>query len=480
MQKLNAVFLCLLTAWTLTAQKHDNNWIFGISAQPFNNPNGVLMHFEQGYPTFSVENIRQYYGPYCAVCSDSSGNLIFHTNGRSIRNKKHQIMENGDTINPGAVWQEYQFGYPSVTGGFALPAPGLSNRYYLIHTSLNNGNLPTPICPILYYTLIEVNPDEDGSVISKNNILAEGDIPSPVAIKHGNGRDWWVIAGDYLNHKYQTFLIDPDGVHFMFDQALTPGAFASSSGYHEVSPDGRYFVNNDDVSVLWIYDFDRCSGLLSHPRLLPYQPPVFWTATNVFSPDSRFLYVGTHLVVYQLDMKTIDEPVIAFDTIARYEYGASPAPPAYTHFYQPALAPDTKIYYATFSETDAYHVINRPKLPLLASNFDQRGLIIPKKRDLTWCHFPAYRLGRWSDSPCDTLPFAGQIEDSFNHIPWRPATIPAEKEALSIHIMHLPPSFHVPDNVPKEPADNPMSPIRMLEHERFIQKQKLKEYDHKE
>lgn len=481
MQKLSCVLLCLLTTWALTAQQHDNNWVFGISAQPYNVPNGVLMHFDQGYPTFSVENIRQYYGLYCAVCSDSSGNMLFHTNGRAIRNRQHQIMQNGDSINPGSIWEQFLFGYPSATSGFAIPAPGYSNRYYLIHTSSNNDHLIDPAFPILYLTTIDMNANGGlGKVLSKNDTLAVGDIPNPVAIKHGNGRDWWLIVGDYLNNKYQTFLIDPGGAHYMFDQVITPGAFASTSGYHIASPDGRYFVNNDDVTGLWIYDFDRCTGLLSQPRLLPYQPPVFWTASNAFSPDSRFLYVGTHLVVYQLDMKTIDEPVIAFDTIARYEYGASPAPPAYTHFLTPELALDGKIYYTTFSETTAYHVLNSPGAPLLSSGFSQRGVITPKKHGDTRCYFPVYRLGRWSDSPCDTLPFAGPVEDHFRHVPWEGTTSSAEKEPNSIHIMHLPTSFHIPENVLRGLADNPLSPIRMLENELLIQKQKMKDHDPKE
>lgn len=479
LMKKNYCFAILLLApFLLYAQKHDNNWIFGTSSNPYNNPNGVLMHFEQGYPTFSLENIRQYYGLYCAICSDSSGNLLFHTNGRAIRNKVHQIMENGNVINPGTIWEQYLFGYPSLTGGFAIPAPGYSNRYYLIHTSANNDNEPFPAFPVLYSSTIDMNANGGlGKVISKNDTLAVGDIPSPVAIKHGNGRDWWIIVGDYQNDKYQTYLVDPSGIHFVFDQIITPAAFSSTSGYHSASPDGRFFVNNDDVSGLWIYDFDRCSGLLSHPRLLPYQPPVFWTSTNVFSPDTRFLYVGTHLVVYQLDMETIDEPVIAFDTIARYEYGASPSPPYYTHFMAPELAPDAKIYYTTFNETNAYHVLNRPKSPLLAADFSQRGLTIPKRRDGTRCYFPSYRLGRSLNAPCDTLPYAGTQEEYFTHVPYKSAKTTRSVE--EIQILHLPPTFHLPNHVPDSPPENPLSPVRMQESQKKIQQQKSRSNDPK-
>ena len=478
MKKYYYLHLFLLLTLGVKAQQHDNNWIFGISNQPFNVPNGVIVHFDQGYPTFSIENIRQYYGPYCAIASDSSGNLLFHTNGRAIRNRMHQIMENGDSINPGRLWKEFIFGYPSATSGFAVPAPCYSNRYYLIHTSAQNDFPVYPYFPVLYSSTIDMNANGGlGKVISKNDTLAMGDIPSPVAIKHGNGRDWWLIVGDYLNKKYQTFLIDPGGIHFMFDQNIAPEAFSSTSGYHLASPDGNHFINNDDVSGLWIYDFDRCTGLLSHPRVLPYQPPEFFTSTNAFSSNSRFLYVGTHLVVYQLDMQTIDAPAIAFDTIGRYEYGASPSPPAYTHFLTPKFAHDGRVYYTTFSSTNTYHVLNQPEAPLLASDFSQRGVILPKNHDETTYIFPSYTLGRLSDSPCDTLPFAGPSEERFRHIAWEPPSSQADKEMETVHIMHLPSNFHIPD-ASKGAPDNPLSPVRLLEQATHPQRQKAKDDDH--
>jgi hypothetical protein len=41
---------------------------------------------------------------YCILCSDSTGNLLFHTDGRQLRNRLHQVMEGGDVINPGQMW----------------------------------------------------------------------------------------------------------------------------------------------------------------------------------------------------------------------------------------------------------------------------------------------------------------------------------------------------------------------------------------
>lgn len=452
-----------------TAQMHDNNWIFGYNYDSPSNNNGTLLHFEHGYPEFTVENVKHDFGLYCILCSDSTGNLLFHTNGRQIRNRLHNIMEGGDTINPGPVWVDYPNDYPTITSGLAIPAPGLTNHYYLIHTSSDY----TPVLsPFLYYSLIDMNANSGlGKVVAKNVVIAEGDVPSPVAIKHGNGRDWWLVVGNYATKTYQIFLIDPNGLHLIFEQNIAPDSFLDY-GYNKASPDGSIFVNNDGKFGLWFFDFDRCSGMLSHPRVLPYQPTIFSTSTNAFSPDGRFFYAGTHLVLYQLDMQTIDSSYISLDTISRYEYGASPNPPFYTHFLLPELAPDGKIYYTTFNNSRAFHVLNRPNQPLLASDMAQRGLILSHHNANTRCYFPNYRLGKWLNSPCDTLSFTTPHGSSFKDIPWS-----GNRRITSIEeikVLKLPPGFIIPapNSLSPQEGYNPINMETLERKEMELKRQK--------
>jgi hypothetical protein len=39
---------------------HDNNWIFGYTFGA-GNTDGTLLHFENGYPEFKLENVQQDY-----------------------------------------------------------------------------------------------------------------------------------------------------------------------------------------------------------------------------------------------------------------------------------------------------------------------------------------------------------------------------------------------------------------------------------
>jgi hypothetical protein len=456
MRLINTFILLFFLVPFASAQMHDNNWIFGFNDNSPTNSNGTLLHFEDGYPAFTIENVQHDFGLYCIVCSDSTGNLLFHTNGRRIRNRLHNIMQGGDTINPGPVWTDFPNDYPSITGGIAVPAPGLSNHYYMIHTSAGY-NISTPF-PILYYSLIDMDQNGGlGKVVLKNMILAQGDIPSPVAIKHGNGRDWWLVVGDMLSQTYQIFLISPDGIKLAHQQNIAPASL-TNYGYAQASPDGNIFVSNDDSTGLWIFDFDRCNGLLSHPRVLPYQPPKFWTASNAFSSDGRFFYAGTHLVIYQLDMQKIDSTYLSFDTIARYDYGSCPSSIIYTQFLLPELGPDSKIYYTTFNRTKAFHALNLPKFPLLASDMAQRGLELPSQNDETRCYFPNYRLGKWSNSPCDTIGFTSPPGSGFKDVPWPESR--KIKSTEEIKVLKLPPGFHIP-SIDVQSSEQDYNPLNM-------------------
>jgi hypothetical protein len=60
-------------------------------------------------------------------------------------------------------------------------------------------------------------------VIEKNKVIATGDLPSPVIVKHGNGRDWWLIVGDMISQNYFIYLIDSKWNSFKTRTKYRPG-----------------------------------------------------------------------------------------------------------------------------------------------------------------------------------------------------------------------------------------------------------------
>lgn len=416
-------FWLLLFSMSLTAQKHDYIWYFGYANNSSDSKlGGMTMTFHQSPPRIYPEKKKIDLGLYTCICSDSSGHMAFYTNGISIQNKTHNLMENGDTINPGYLWNKYKTqSYTGEATPMAIPAPGYHNHYYLIHlaTELDNDYYKNP----LYYSLIDMNANNGlGKVVKKNQVLiqapAKGSLLIPVITKHGNGRDWWIVTGVYDEPIQYVFLVSPSGISGPFIQQIGPPFPASEGGANNVfSPDGNTYVRTDARNGLRIYDFDRCAGLLSNLRIVPYTKP-FYTYRHAISPNSQFLYGQTFTEIAQFDLRAPDIGA-SLDTVAVFDGFVVPFLPFTTEFMLGGLGPDGKIYFATSSSTMGIHVINRPNLPGSACDFQQHAIILPKFNDGTMPRFPNYRLGQWQDSPCDTLPHR-PAGDGFTPTPYLP------------------------------------------------------------
>ncbi len=446
------------------AQKHDYNWIFGY----LNNSSDTLLgganiNFNYAPPFIYRQQKKVNMSFYCGVCSDSLGRLLFYTNGISIRDTTHNVMLNGDTINPGPVWLNWQHdSYPNGPFCFGLPAPGASNQYYFFH--MGTAITTTVITSPFYFTLIDMNVNNGlGAVTKKNQVLlpVAGDYIDPVAVKHGNGRDWWIITGALSTPTIYTFLLDPDGVHGPFETEMAfdfPGDEYQS--VNAMSPDGRTYIRCDGINGLHIYDFDRCTGTFGGLRVLPFADPEFFGFATVFAPDSRHLYVSSRRFVTVLDLYATDIAA-TLDTLAYLDGQASPFQPFVTGYWNPNLGPDGKIYYATTNSTLAMHVIHSPILPGFGADMQQHGLDLPKFNDGTMCLFPNYRLGRWAGSPCDTLGYQGP-GGGFEHRVYEP---PAQRRGTAGYTL-LPPIGKPSDKPRIKPPGMAEMALRRLEEQR--------------
>ncbi|MFN0036010.1 MAG: hypothetical protein ACKVUS_13185 [Saprospiraceae bacterium] len=433
------------------AQKHDYNWLFGYYNNVHPLLGGANINFNTMPPSIYVETKKIDLSFYCGVCSDSSGHLAFYTNGISIRDTTHNRMLNGDTLNPGPIWLDWQNdSYPNGPFCFALPAPGQHNQYCFFHMATVVTDSFAGTSPF-YYTIVDMEGNNGlGQVTQKNQLLLPGsdtdnrDYIDPVAVKHGNGRDWWVITGEVQSPLMHIFLLDPDGVHGPFTTVMPyqfPGTDYQS--VNDISPDGNTYIRAAGTLGLYIFDFDRCSGTLGNLRAMPFANQDFFGFATVFAPDSKHLYLSSRQAVTVIDLSATDI-IASLDTLAYFDGKASPQQPFVTGFWNPNLGPDGKIYYATTNSTLSMHLIHNPDLPGHAADVEQHGLSLPKYNSGTMCLFPNYRLGEWEGSPCDTL--NGQRPgDGFAKSDWYPPAL-ARPEGYTL----LPPLF---DNA--QPSEQP-------------------------
>ena len=387
------------------AQKHDYSWVTGYSfngPEPFGN---LRIDFNYKPPIVIKENLNMNFQSCRGAFSDSSGNLLFYTNGIRIFNKNHKLMENGNAINPGQVWNNsQQYGYVSTSPVVTFPLPESDSIYYLFHSDVyTGGSVSLAYTKHFYYSIIDLKANNGlGRVLAKNQVLMEGDVMWPAFVKHANGRDWWIMGMQRADTKHNLFLLSPKGLTGPYVQDIgppfVPTEYESESLFSE---DGRYFLRHDAKTALRLYDFDRCTGQLSNLRIIPFQEPLhsFYAA---FSPNNRFLYLSRPGIVWSLDLQAEDLSS-SFDSVSYWELNYYPTYPWSSVHGLNQLGPDGKIYWSNMTSTQAMSIMHQPDLPGDAADCEEEGLTLPRWSDLGICQFPNYRLGEWDGSPCDTL-----------------------------------------------------------------------------
>lgn len=296
--KSKILLLFLLFSTQLTAQiRRDAVWCFGDSVQ---------IDFNQSPPVISNCAIRTR-GTACSI-TDSLGNILFYCQTfhrllqvandlmGAVFNSHNQLMENGDSLVGLGWYHEMQI----------IPNPANSNQYYIFHTGVTT-------YPELYYSVIDMTYNNGlGKVIQKNTLLnsfnGEFVTDGLSAIKHGNGRDWWLLFKTYndVNDTIHRYLISDQGISTEMIQRIGYPPFASVL-HLCFNNSGSKMVLVSASGLLEYYDFDRCTGLLSNRIQINPETQIpadfFWSAA--FSPNDSVLYVSvldTLNCLYQYDL----------------------------------------------------------------------------------------------------------------------------------------------------------------------------------
>ncbi len=396
MKTIASIFLTLFY-FTSFCQKYDNNWQVCYSTD-FDLPTKYwFMNFDSASPTFEKYFSPIIYTRTSLVMSDVEGEVIFYSNGCHIADATHSIMQNGDSINWGVQWDPFGFELPFST----ISIPDLSHEgiYYYFYSNVDTTYVNTFQFSIehILYSVIEENANNGlGTVVSKDDTLINGVfLAYPAAVKHANGRDWWIITPDWLESKYNTHLLGENGISspFVQDIGYKPTDQVDATGNKLFTPDGTKYLDYDAKNGIRLFDFDRCTGLLSNPQncdILYYQ-----LGGAAFSPNSRFLYVtqGHYLLQYDLAANDLCSSV---DTIAYTDND-------YLLLYL-VLAPDGKIYIHTYQQAiPVMQVIHNPNLKGDLAQFEWNALTLPCDNIAEIPNYPNYRLYDIPGSPCDTL-----------------------------------------------------------------------------
>jgi hypothetical protein len=406
-----------------------NVWCFGDSA---------ALDFNGGAPVPTSSSVIS--RGSCVSISDTSGDLLFYAftragiagNSGRVYNKNHVLMDNGDSLLGQGWYQELVI----------VPDPAADSSFYIFSIGVTNSSSPG-----LFYSKVVFSNNNINGIITQKNIQLQSFkmVDCINAVKHGNGRDWWVIfrKSDFplsFNNDFYTFLITPSGIQNVSIQSIgIPNG--TNNGHITFSPDGTKMVFINLAGIIELFDFNRCTGILNNSITIatdPGVPPWGWNWSCEFSPDASKLYVTssetiTYLFQYDLNSSNISATKDTLWTLSFPQYAGGGL----------KRALDNKIYLSTWyydgfntpypysdSVYNMYNmnlsVINQPNSLGSACDFQPYSFFLGGKRTyLGLPNNPDYDLPALAGSPCDTLvsqnELAGAAAVGSLHVYFHPA-----------------------------------------------------------
>jgi hypothetical protein len=399
------ILVFLILSFLSSAQKHDNIWLMGYgggSQSPDDDYFGIsVLDFSNGILSITDNQVIEmnFASANTGYCN-TEGNLLYYSNGIYLEDASFQIMLNGEGLNE---WDE--FGLSLSQGVLALPFPGNEDKSVLLNAE--KGYIPGWSLEVvgLYYSIIDMNGNNGlGEVVLKREplIIDTLEYGKLTATKHANGRDWWILINESHTNRFYKILLDPTGIS-VHDNQTVGMPNEEGLGQAVFAPDGTMYVMYNSVSVelgqfIEIYDFDRCTGILSNHRRIHFDETAYSGGVAI-SPNSQYLYVSSYEYIYQFDLWAGDIESTKI-TVAVYDGFQSPFG---SKFYLAQLAPDGKIYLNCPNGENVLHVIHSPDEQGLSCNVEQHGIQLPTPNSFSLPNYPNYRLGALSGSPCDSL-----------------------------------------------------------------------------
>jgi hypothetical protein len=348
------VAIILLLAANLPAQGPIMNWAFG---------NKCGLSFSTTPPASFQTSITAPEG--CASISDAGGNLLFYSDGVTIWNRTHQVMQNGSGL----------FGGPSSTqAALIIKKPLNNNEYFLFTTDEQCG--PNGVC----YNIVDMSlASGNGSVTIKNQLITTGVTEKIAATLHCNQTDFWVLVTQCNSNVFKSYLVTNGGVNST-PVISSVGPVPSSTvgaGEMKISPNGNLIASvcasSNNYPVV-IYNFDPSTGFVSNP--LPIQSASGICYGCSFSPDGSKLYVSKSDTIVEWDVCGASGTAIV---ASRTGFRVQPSGGTTHYPTSMQIGPDGKVYVsmtAFSSFPQAISVINAPNQMYPLNAFTNTAIVV--------------------------------------------------------------------------------------------------------
>ena len=398
-------FITFLCAALTFAQEEASFWYFGQNA-------GLQFDVASGTVTAITDGqLNTLEG--CTSISDTSGNLLFYSDGRTIWNANHVPMANAsEALGTGLKGDD-----SSTSSGLIVPKPQDATKYYIftVDEPHHNNTSAFPdqsdgdgVNEGLQYSLVDINLDGglgDVDDMEKNVPLITYDETNPdeveykcsekiTAVRADDCSSFWVIT--HFVNKFYAFKVDVDGVDT--DPVISTvgptvpvsGYRRNALGYMKASPDGSKIAvahfgfaevpGGNAPGGVYLFDFNNDTGEVTNSIELygvdqedsPYGVEFSSENTKLYATINAGRLGNGASSVYQWDLLSADIPasIQTIHTSNTLSAGAL------------QLGLDKRIYRAQLDfsnpgESGSYlGVINNPDALGAAANYQEDGILL--------------------------------------------------------------------------------------------------------
>lgn len=388
--------LLFFSGFSMYGQGEANNWFFG---------NGAGMHFDANGNVTSLPNGQVFTTEGCSSISNANGDLLFYTDGRTVWDRNHIKMPNGDYFAGKGL-----FGDPSSTqSGIIVPKPNDPNIYYIFTVDEPHHD-NAAVYPVRNTAVSQTEDDgfnngfnysvvnlsltgsngSVGNITQRNRHLITYDTnpngeeikykcsEKITAVRDGSG-GYWVIT-QFVNRFY-AFRVTSAGVtetpvvSVVEPYITTLGYRRNAIGYLKASPNGQKLAlahsqngtvtgqTSNDGSI-YLYDFDKDTGIVSNPVPLKLSVNPYGIE---FSAETKKLYAnmreGTAFFIMQFDLEQSN--IAGTGTVIAINSNTGAL----------QLGPNKKIYFTNAGE-NTLGVINNPEGAPAQVNYDPHGVTL--------------------------------------------------------------------------------------------------------
>ncbi|PQJ74639.1 T9SS type B sorting domain-containing protein [Polaribacter gangjinensis] len=349
------------------SQNETKNWYFG---------NKAAIKFENGR-VINLDDSEMDAPANSTSISDEEGNLLFYSDGATVWNRNHEIMENGSGL----------FGENTLLQStIIIPKPRDKNSYYLIYArQVVSQNLQQAIG--IYYAEINFSTTFPLGRVTEKNISLSYNSPSEkiTAVHHKDGERFWLVTVEGLDNDiskskkiFKVFQIDTNGLNRVPKE--TPVSFEIENlGTMKLSPSGKKLLitsntENNSLRYLHEYNFDTETGNLTFVTHFPLENTfAVWPSKGIeFSPNEKFIYIsysnGARNGIIQYQLEDIED----FDEARSFLYSSNAI-----KINGLQIGNDQKIYVALDDEADGHDylgVIENPNEKGFLANYKHNAI----------------------------------------------------------------------------------------------------------